>query len=437
MVTMQQLLIRRAISEDLPEVVRLIRLAFAPQRSDLQVQQDWFGQGLDLPDRQRWVAVDFTRDAVIGTYTTIDFQVSVLGTAMPAIGLAAVAVAPEARGQRVAQSMLTQAIQQAQQNHIPMLMLYPFQHGFYRRLGWAWIGQMYQYAIAPAHLPRYTVPGQVLPLTATDRPAIEHTYQQAVQQHHGWLWRSAWQWDAYFKADVTADSGQTIFGYWQEAALQGYLVLQFQVRPLLYGNAPIVVVREWVALTSEAYRGLLTFLRGLRDQFSVLLWNTDCQDPFPHLLQQQDRVLLPHQDRNLMGFNHRLGELTSGFMWRLVDLVQAFHRRSIQPVDPFCLRFHVRDEILGDRTLEVNFHDRTMTAHLLSQGEFAPSAIDQTSVQAEATLSIEHLTALFAGVRRVRDLLWIGDLDWKGDPSYQETLDRAWQAPIPSCWDFF
>ncbi|MGQ9871502.1 GNAT family N-acetyltransferase [Leptodesmis sp.] len=52
-------------------------------------------------------------------------------------------------------------------------------------------------------------------------------------------------------------------------------------------------------------------------------------------------------------------------------------------------------------------------------------------------LSIEHLTQLFCGVRRSRDLLWTGELAVEGDDSLLAQLDHAWQAEPPFCWDFF
>ncbi len=73
-----------------------------------------------------------------------------------------------------------------------------------------------------------------------------------------------------------------------------------------------VVVREWVAQTAEAYRGIVGFLASLRDQVSTVIWNTDSEDPLPHLLkeQQQDPALAGSSFD--FGLTHRFGEIGAG-----------------------------------------------------------------------------------------------------------------------------
>ncbi|MBD2326840.1 GNAT family N-acetyltransferase [Alkalinema sp. FACHB-956] len=415
--------LRLAEDADLPTIARLSRFAFVPTQSDQQVQEGWFSQGVQLPDRRRWVVTEAQTDRVVATYAELELQIACLGSVIPAIGLGGVAVAPECRGQSIAHWMLTQAIHQAQAQQVPLLMLYPFQHGFYRSLGWGWVGQVYQYPIAPQHLPKYPRSGTVQPITPRERPAVQALYQQVALQNNGWLLRSDLQWEAWFQPLP----GQDFWGYWEGETLLGYVLLGVE-QQAIYGTKAIAVVREWVAVNPAGYRGILAFLRSLRDQFSLLIWHTHSADPFPHLLQQQDRVLPQGHDRTLLRFSHRLGEIGSSFMWRLVDCQAALTSRPVQPTAPFSLALQVQDAILGNSQWWVDCADGRMTCTPLRSRAAAPAIL---------TLSIEHLSVLFAGTRTVEDLLWTEEVQWQGDRTILTHLTQAWQGPPPFCWDFF
>ncbi|MGI0495025.1 GNAT family N-acetyltransferase [Alkalinema pantanalense CENA528] len=415
--------LRLAEEADLPTIARLTRFAFVPTQSDQQVQDGWFGQGVQFPDRQRWVAKDAQTDRVVGTYAELDLQIACLGRIIPAIGVAGVAVAPECRGQRIAQTMMIQAIHRAYANNVPLLALYPFQHGFYRSLGWGWVGQVHQYPIAPQHLPKYPRSGLVQPISPTEQPAVQALYQQVALRNNGWLLRSDRQWEAFFQPIP----GQDLWGYWDGETLLGYVLLGVE-QQAIYGTKPIAVVREWVALNLAGYRGLLTFLSSLRDQFSLLIWHTHSGDPFPHLLQQQDRVLPQGHDRILLRFSHRLGEIGSSFMWRLVDCQAALNCRPVQPTVPFSFALQVQDVILGDSQWWVDCADGRMTCTPSRSLAEAPAIL---------TLSIEPLSVLFSGARTIHDLLWTEEAQWQGDRSILANFAQAWQTPPPFCWDFF
>jgi len=405
---------------DLELVVNLSRLAFAPLRSNEEVAREWYGSTPNLPDRKLFLAVDEAGRGM-GGYAELDLGVFLAGRELPAIGIAGVAVALESRGQGVARLMLETALKQAQAQEIPIAMLYPFQHGFYRKLGWAWVGQPHQYRVSPRSLPKFQEPGLV-PYSADQHQALlQDLYRQVAPQRNGWLQRRSWQWEERLKPS----NGKEIYVCVEAGTVQGYVIFQFTAEPR---NSLSVVVQEWVASSSSAYRGILGFLAALRDQVATVVWNTDSSDPFPHLLKEQRRDPNLDSDAFRFGLTHRFGELGGGFMWRLVDLKRALELRSIPPGDPFVLTFQVFDPVLGRQTVTAEF----------AEGQIRCS--NQSSAP-QVKISIEHLTALFAGVRRSTDLLWTGEIQVEGNSSEVQAvlthLDMAWQTPSPFCWDFF
>lgn len=406
-------MIRAAQSSDIPALARLSRLAFAPTQTNQAIADAAYAQGVDLPDRAIFLAMDSTSHRPVGKYTQRSLQVFFQGASLPALGLAGVAVAPEVRGQGVARQLIHHALASAQAQSLPLSILYPFRHAFYRRFGWVWTATTYQYRVAPSQIPRFPDRSHLVAYDATQHD-LKAIYAQAAPQHNGWLQRPDWLWEQYLQAqtDIFVSQHQ-----------DGYVILQFQYLDAQQQHLA-ANVREWVALTPPAYRGILGFLASLRDQVDTILWHTDAQDPFPHLLTEQQRNPQLSQPDFDFELTHSLAELGSGYAWRLVDLERAIATRPIQPGPAFHLTFQVRDPVLGDRTLHCEGWGQKM--YCVAQ----PAA---TTIH----LGIDHLTQLVSGMRRAVQLEWLGELEVEGDRRLLQHLDTAWATDPLFCWDFF
>jgi predicted acetyltransferase len=412
--------LRPVQDSDLSQVVNLDRLSFAPLRSSEEIANDWYGGTLNLPDHALFLAVEDATNRGIATYAQIALGLHFQQAILPTMGIAGVAVAPHRRGQQIARMLLHHALEDARSQQIPLVMLYPFQQGFYRRLGWAWVGRSQQYRISTHHLPLYRERKDIFPYDPDrQESAIKAIYQTASQRYNGWLRRKDWHW----KKRLKPATGQEIYCYGDDGGFSGYVILEFaNINPPQ--NVLAIVVQEWVALTVEAYRGILGFLAALRDQVSTVVWNTHTDDPFPHLLQEQrcDPTLVDAPFE--FGLSHRLGEMGAGFMWRLVDLEQAFRLRPIRTIEPFTLTFEVFDPVFEESAIAIEFVN----------GQMHPTT-QRTSTRIRT--SIEHLTVLFSGIRQASSLLWTREIEVEGDDRLLLQLDKAWQATPPFCWDFF
>jgi predicted acetyltransferase len=413
--------LRLAQADELAIVAQLARLAFAPLLSNQDVEQDWYGGNVQLPGRSRFLAEDATGQ-LVGCYVQIELALWFMGQKLPILGIGGVAVALHRRGQGMASHLLDHALRSARDQQVPLTMLYPFQHGFYRSLGWAWVGETRQYRVSTRDLPRSPERHHVVPLSLeTHQPGVQSAYAQGAIAHNGWLDRRDWQWEKFFKSAP----GREIYCYIVAGEVLGYIVGQFtSAGP---GTRLALVIHEWVALTPAAYRGLLGFLASLRDQISTIIWNTDRTDPFPHALQEQRCDPQMPSEAFGFGFTHRLGAIGSSFMWRLVDLRRALELRPIQPGTAFQLMFEVRDAILGDQAIAARFAE----GHI----QILDSMPDSTTPMLR--LSVEQLTLLWSGVRRITELVEMGQVEVVGDRACLPLLDIAWQTQSPFCWDFF
>lgn len=418
MIDLPDFTIRPAEERDRAQFINLARLAFMPTRSQADVEKEMQDEPLNPPGGQGWAVVDQAGN-LAGRYRHLKLALFFQGVEFPMAGVAGVAVAPERRGQKIAQGMIKHALQQFHEQHIPLSMLYPFQHGFYRKLGWAWVGETRQYRVSARHIPLYSERVNVVTYRNDLEAAIKAVYHKAAQQHNGWLQREPNRWKGYFKPE----GGEEIYGYTEAGTLLGYMVIEFtHLEPTKTQWA--IAVQEWVALTPAAYRGLIGFLASLRDQVTTIVWNTNPQDPFPHLLSEQrcDPTLPPQPFE--FGLTHRFGEIGGGFMWRLVDVVKAMELRPIHSGDAFAIAFNIIDPVLGNQQISIEFVEQKMQC-------------TQQPAAASITLSIEHLTQLFCGMRSTSELRWLGEIEVEGDSALIAKLDAAWQATPPFCWDFF
>jgi len=409
---------RPAEERDRTAFFNLSRLAFIPMTSLAEMEQEWGDQPLNPAGRQGWVVEDEGGN-LVARYRHFEFSLYFAGALFPMAGVNSVAVAVERRAQGVAQWMLTQALKDWRSREIPLSMLYPFRHSFYRKLGWAVAGVSHQYRVSSRCLPLYAERSHITAYQPRRETQLKVLYNNLAKQQNGWLQREFWAWEQFFQPKA----GREVYLYREGEALLGYVVLEFtKLEP--EKNQLAVLVREWVAQTPAAYRGIVGFLGTLRDQITTIIWNAHPDDPFPYLLNEQRRdpaLTLPHFKFNFMEL---FGLISGGFMWRLVDPKQAIVLRPIEAASPFKLGFHITDPVFGTEQFTV---------------EFAAGTAQLTAESPATTLktSIDHLTELFSGLRRSQQLHWTGEVEVDGDPTVLTQLDAAWAASPPFCWDAF
>jgi predicted acetyltransferase len=206
----------------------------------------------------------------------------------------------------------------------PYSVLYPFQHGFYRRLGYASVGLMHYWRIPVAHLADDpNLRRSVRQVAEADRAGVADLFSQSLREGASGLERSAAQWAKRWARDderwVVFDDGQ----------LRGYLVY----RP---AQASLEVV-ELVALSPEAERGLWAFLAVQVEQRSAVTLLAPVDQPLWALLREP--AMFEAVNRGFI--INDVAALTMSFMARVVDVPAALQAR-VFPAD-----------VVGQFTLEV------------------------------------------------------------------------------------
>lgn len=244
-------------------------------------------------------------------------------------GIAGVAISAEHRGQKVAQFMMEQVLQELYATGIALSTLYPAIHRLYRKLGYGQGGVYYSWNLSTADidlrercLPIHPVPpmGNQFPVDSF------HTlYQQQAQIHNGHLDRHPRIWHDRLHISKQSLVYAYLLGHLDYP--EGYLVIN-QHRN---GSDSIIQVRDWALLTPAAINTFWTFLADQRSQLDVVRWQSAAIDPLS--------LVLPEPSAHV--------DYASCWLLRLINLPLALEQRGYPAHIEAELHLSVFDDLLS------------------------------------------------------------------------------------------
>jgi predicted acetyltransferase len=323
------------------------------------------------------------------------------GVAYPISAIAGVAVRDVDRRRRFASELMRCIVHADLAAGRPYSALYPFQHGFYRRLGYASVGLMHYWRIPTGHLPDDArLRRSVRQLVEADRARVADLYTQSLREGPGGLARNDGQWAKRWTRDderwVVYDDGQ----------LRGYLVY----RP---AQASLEVM-EFVTLSAEAERGLWAFLGAQVEQRSAVTLLTPVDQSFWALLREP--AMFEAVNRGFI--INDVAALTMSFMVRVIDVRAALQARLFprDVVGQFSLE--VRDPILAPagQSFEVQLADGR--AH-----------IEPLHGQPDMQCEVDTLSQIWSGALSASHAQRFGLLG--APPAKLELWDRAFPVGPP------
>lgn len=254
----------------------------------------------------------------------------VAGVAMPMMGLAAVAVDERFRRRGYGAWLCARAIEAAADRGDVLSALYPFRPDYYRRIGWGLVGELHEYRVRADALPRDAAARHVRRAEGEgDREAIAACYARVARRSNGPITRDARVWGYRLSGlelgvqpveGNAADPKLRVVVY-DEQEVTGYALLRPQRNS--HSGETRLDVRELVAESERAYRGLLGFLARHAKDWSLVRHFARPEERFG------DRVIDPRPPgagsaRNLYFPTARI---VRGPMLRIVDVPGALRLR--------------------------------------------------------------------------------------------------------------
>lgn len=333
------------------------------------------------------------------------------GKSVPTLGLAGVAVAPEARGQGVALSLLRATLREARARGVALSTLYPSTFSLYRKAGYELAGSHCRFTLQLRQLPRSPRQLPVEALGEAQQPAIEGAYRELARQHPGYLDRGAYVWNRVRRSDPEPPRA---FGVSGPSGLEGYAYLKLAAPQ----RFPLeLTLSDFVSRTPRAFASLLAFLSDHLTTAERATWTGGPCDP--RLLGMPERAISV--------------VIEDYWMLRLIDVGAALLARGYPDLGAsgaeLALDLQVDDELLPENSRCYPLRVQAGAARL----EAAPAAT-QGAVPL-VRLSGGALAALYSGFVSPAQLQFSRQLD--ADARGLAALSVLFSGPAPGLCDFF
>jgi predicted acetyltransferase len=396
---------RRAESEELEALAPIVGWAFGGGTSRAL---DWL-RAAGAPH----VRVARLGQRVVGGLVEIPMGQWFGAQSVPTLGLAGVAIAPEARGQGLALGLLRDTLRSARQQGVALSTLYPSTFRMYRKAGYELAGSHCRFTLQLQKLARAARPLAVEALDDAAQPALESLYREVARRQNGYLDRGAYVWSRVRRPDMEPARA---FGVPGGDGLDGYVYLKV----LAPRRAPLELsLSDFVARTPDALASLLAFLG---DHFSTVERASWTGGP---------------SDARLLGVSERViqSNVEDYWMLRLVDVRAALLARGYPPLDAE-LELDVRDELLPENSGRYLLALARGAAHCHASPSVAAGAGTSAAPGTPVVrLSVGALAALYTGFATPWQLATAGRLQAGEDA--QALLASIFAGPAPGLPDFF
>ncbi len=408
-----------AKSADLDRLVELYKLSYPLLKLSDTERHEKFTQNPRCDLEDVYVARDGKE--IVGSFIAYQFIQYQENVEVPVMGLARVMVAPEHRRKGVGGFMMQKALEIFEEEDVPAAILYPFEHRFFRSLGWGYAGELRHYSITTSQLYEYLdvlnekeLSVKILPLS--DLPVLMNYYNAQARHYNGTLQRE----EPYWKTELVAPPRQVVLAYCN-GEVTGYLIYSILESQPHNDYAQLMVVHEWMATTIDGRDTLLSFLARQTEQIERIELTMASDDPL-HLWIDDPRDAGRAMISSLYT---KTATMALGWMYRLVNLKSAFEcGRRFNGVSGE-LTVDMEDDVLGNRRLTVNFSGRN-------------AVTDESNNKSKRSVrgEVDALSQMFCGYTSARVAFEEDLLDFEGN----DTVDFCQQAfwlPQPRCFDLF
>ncbi len=364
------------------EFSAFMRYAFSPEDGPYDPEED---------DDDREHLADyrglFDGDEPVAVCGHHDFTLRIRGRDRDAAGLSAVASPPEHRRQGHIERLLRESVTEYRGDGVRFSVLWPFEHPFYRRYGWATVNRYRwvktppeQLAFAAEASDRGDEAGEFRRLDEDDYDAAADLLAATAERYDFTLartepwWRErtlrGWKTDPY------------VYGFERDGDLQALLSYTFEERD--DGDGRAMVVSDAAVADPADWDLVFRFCRDHDSQVERVRLR------LPADVSLLDRVDDPREVTE---------EVRAGPMFRLVDVPAALAALDPDPDLETAFALAVDDPL-------VDWHERPVRV-AVADGAVDAERVDPDvsgSVDADVSAGIGALSQLYAGYRDVDDL---------------------------------
>jgi predicted acetyltransferase len=411
------LTVRRARDSDLSEMARIHASSYPGASLTFEERIRHIKENPRLPLEDNWVC---ERDGrLIGIFALYNFRMYRGDSFIPVGGIGRVAVAPEARLEKIAFYMMKYAVEIMDQNSIPLSILHPFRHSFYRKLGWGLTANIKYWQIPPEFIPIYPERIRVSPaLTTETHEEIMTCYHRFAKDHQGLLVRD----DPVWYETVLKNSSAYIYRSEDSGVAEGYVINTYSKLPRSESYmVSDLDVKEIVFNSGNALKGIWGFLSSQRDQVRSVNYHDHYNLPLEFMLKEP----LATGGTSNMWLGAETARIGAAIMVRCVQL------RRILAMEKF-------GECSGEVTLKIKdeLNQANSEPLFLSVTEGKVELKKRISSDLILSTDIATFSSIYWGALTLKDALYYGlvEIDGRSDDSF---LFDFLNFPKSICMDYF
>lgn len=335
----------------------------------------------------------FREGKLLGGMRIHYFTLNLYGKWVEAGGVGLVAVDLLHKKEKIAKELMTYFLAYFKQRGVSLVMLYPFNPEFYKKMGFGYGTRMNQYNVLPSSFPKAMKKEPLVFLDQTFKQDLKACYNRYAEAKHGMVLRTDSQIEAQYQNPNTKK-----IGFVDQGVLRGYILFHFKKSAEENFLINDMVITEMIYETPEALAQLCHFIYCQADQIRRVTINT--QDDSLEFLLRDPRNGAEHLIPSVYHEVHKAG---IGLMYRIVDIKgflkeisdQYFHGLTCQ------IRLKVHDSFVCELPQEFTLS--------FDQGVLKPE-FDPVPKEAdvEVEVDISDLSSLLMGVVDVKKLYQYG-----------------------------
>lgn len=333
------------------------------------------------------------------------------------VGLVAVDLLHKKEG--AAKELIKQFLRMFRERGVHQVALYPFRPDFYKKMGFGYGPNMYQYFIEPSSFPKGPSKKQLQYVTEEDLKPLLACYNRFVESRHGMIYKTEHEWKAIFR-----NTENRIVAVKKDHHIQGYLVFHFKKQSETNFMLNKLVIKEWIYETPEALLELCTFLNSQTDQVFRVEWNT----------QDEHVRFLVHDARNgstelIPSVYHPSSTSGIGLMYRIINvngfIRQLSHRHFNAP------------DLKWKLTVTDTFFPNNQGEYLLQLKNGLLEMLEDGDYEVEVKMDISELSSLLMGIVKLKDLYLYSKVEIS-DTTFLNKLNSIFASlDLPLCMTAF
>lgn len=390
--------IKEIKKNELKEVLRLASKSFPSIGITSEQKVEEF-EAMILKDydesNRKWYAL-YEDKKIIGSMVLYDFCINYYQRRIEALGIGFVAVDLLNKKQKVCKEMLEWYLKHTEKNKKEMAMLFSFRPDFYKKMGFGFGTNCYNYKYTPDSFPKISHPLSFKYLNIDHYDEVQELFDGTFEHTHGYISRRAGEIKQALKSEQHIK-----IGFYNDAQLEAYLLFHFEVDKSNHENTDMHV--QLFYKSSAGLKSALHFINTQSDQVRyVYIYNQDSS--FYYNMSD-----IRHRDLKVLqepGY-HFISEMGMGIMYKSVDHTSLLLKKECQ-LDKLAIKFNIEDSFAKPHSksfiiewknkkafISQNAHfDIELTMNVSDFSSWLMNSIDLTTLHRYGLLECNHAEEL-------------------------------------------